>query len=72
MSDVDKKLRTVTVLGSIRSVKGLRQIAEQFDVTAFEADSSAHEVAAIAMRWAADRICELEGRLFRVEKELKS
>jgi hypothetical protein len=60
------KLRTVTVHGTIHSLIGLEELQQQFDRTAHECDSSAHEVAATALRWASRRIMELEARIAKV------
>ena len=68
----DNKLRRVKINGTTRSIDALRDFSEQFDRVASECDSAAHEVAASAMRWAAERIIVLEGRLARIERELKS
>ncbi len=60
MISSEEKLRSIKIVGDVRSVAALRSFAVQFDFVAFECDSSAHEVAAVAMRWAAGRIEELE------------
>ena len=72
MKTTANKLRSVRVHGTTRSVCALHDFARQFDVVATECDSAAHEVAASAMRWAAQRIIHLENRLSRIEKELRS
>ena len=63
------KLRSVTIRAKMRSIKGLRELIEHFDSVAHECDSSAHEVAAISMRWAADRIYKLESRLLDIQTQ---
>ena len=68
------RLRTIKLNGSfnVKSAEGLKDIANQFDDIAFVADSSAHEVAAMAMRWAHNRILQLEGQLERIRREVGS
>jgi SepF-like predicted cell division protein (DUF552 family) len=60
---VINRLRQVRMTGKPRSIKGLEDIAKQFDEVAQECDSSAHELAAMVMRWAAGRINRLERTL---------
>ncbi len=70
--DTNDRLRTIAINGSPRSTTGLRETAEQFEQTAHEFDSAAHEVAAMQLRWAADRIELLEGKLARILREVNS
>lgn len=71
MASKNDKLRTVVVRGEIRSVAGLQNIVDQFVEVAHECDSSAHEISAIAMRWAIERIRFLESKLDDVSKALE-
>ena len=70
MSD-NHKLRTVVVRGEIRSVNGLDNLITQFESVAHDCDSSAHEVASIAMQWAANRIRFLECQLDEIRRAIE-